>query len=1047
MNLRSKWLLVVVLSFTMVFSVIPAFAETLPELQDNETSSESEYTEYGKNDFNSTSFSEPDFSNNQQDEEKTVEESYIEEGDLDKSDDEEIDKSQRTTDESANDEPASNDESVSNEVKESPAISIVDEIGNENEFTAILKNYSTDNKRVKAAVWSDINGQDDLKWYGCEFINDHYIARIPVINHRALGKYYVHFYDENNMRFIAASEFNVSKPGCSRITAENIDKKTGSFDIIIENPESVSGIKNIRVAVWSSKDCSDLKWYNAAVENDNYRVKVNISDHEYNLRKYSAHIYLESNNGILSFIGAVDNIDMSAEGTVEIKENSDTYTINIKEIAALNNDIDSIKCAVWSNINGQDDLKWVEGSFEVSSDSASISYKKSMFKDFGGYSVHVYAKTKTGKMFFIKALQYEIEMPVVESIDTNVTMDTGSFSIKLTGLSNDNNIKEILVPVWSKPDQSNIIWYKAKKNSDGTYEIGSNILKHKNTLEKYNIHVYLRDMNDALHFMGCTNMDFTPKCEGILVESKEENVRYEVSVNGLSLPKNNAYTVKFAVWSEQNGQDDLKWYDAISSDNKYISTIDIRNHKTTGRYIVHAYLAKGNDKIFLTGTSQLEVAEPKTDTEIKITNINENNGYFDVEVRITDTSSDVKDVIVPVWSMENQGNIYFYTAVRQEEGIYGFRVYLSNHKQMLGNYNLHVYCKYANGIMKFSNAANCNINPINYISVQGNTVNGRKTVSLKNLSTEYSDVRFAVWSKNKGQDDLRWYTAKKDNNTWNSVVDYINHKTSGLYYVHAYANGRFLCATEFYFNSNNKFETWSDNYLAHAMGAIDGNAYTGTLEAFENAYANGIRTFEVDLIFTLDNRIVLKHDWSQYTCKDFLPGYVPTYEEFMNANVLDKYTPLSFEDLCFLMKKYPDIWIVTDTKDSSVKKVNEKFSEMYNTANRINALPVLDRMVVQIYNQDMKKNVESIHPFKNYIFTMYQLWDGNDMNAFESYCKWSMNNNVNSICMWYWYENDNILSITNKYGLNLYLHTLNDKNKADYYLKKGVAEIYTDTLF
>lgn len=214
----------------MVFSAIPAFAETHPELQDNETSSESEYTEYGKNDFNSTSFSETDSSNNQQDEEKTVEESYIEEGDLDKSDDEEIDKSQRTTDES------SNDESVSNEVKESPAISIVDEIGNENEFTAILKNYSTDNKRVKAAVWSDINGQDDLKWYGCEFINDQYIARIPVINHRALGKYYVHFYDENNMRFIAASEFNVSKPGCSRITAENIDKKTGSFDIIIENP-------------------------------------------------------------------------------------------------------------------------------------------------------------------------------------------------------------------------------------------------------------------------------------------------------------------------------------------------------------------------------------------------------------------------------------------------------------------------------------------------------------------------------------------------------------------------------------------------------------------------------------------------------------------------------------------------------------------------------------------------------------------------------------------------------------------------------------------
>ena len=37
----------------------------------------------------------------------------------------------------------------------------------------------------------------------------------------------------------------------------------------------------------------------------------------------------------------------------------------------------------------------------------------------------------------------------------------------------------------------------------------------------------------------------------------------------------------FAVWSEQGGQDDLVWYEAVQEGETYMVTIPIANHMTT----------------------------------------------------------------------------------------------------------------------------------------------------------------------------------------------------------------------------------------------------------------------------------------------------------------------------------------------------------------------------------------------------------------------------------------------------------------------------------
>ena len=61
-------------------------------------------------------------------------------------------------------------------------------------------------------------------------------------------------------------------------------------------------------------------------------------------------------------------------------------------------------------------------------------------------------------------------------------------------------------------------------------------------------------------------------------------------------------TVKYAVWSDTNGQDDVKWYDATTSGTTATSLINVTNHSGTGTYHVHVYQSDNGQMYFLTST-------------------------------------------------------------------------------------------------------------------------------------------------------------------------------------------------------------------------------------------------------------------------------------------------------------------------------------------------------------------------------------------------------------------------------------------------------------
>ena len=64
---------------------------------------------------------------------------------------------------------------------------------------------------------------------------------------------------------------------------------------------------------------------------------------------------------------------------------------------------------------------------------------------------------------------------------------------------------------------------------------------------------------------------------------------YTIILTDANLPEN-IQNVQFPVWSEKNGQDDLKWYTAEKKDDStYTYTFKLTDHKGLGKYNVHAY--------------------------------------------------------------------------------------------------------------------------------------------------------------------------------------------------------------------------------------------------------------------------------------------------------------------------------------------------------------------------------------------------------------------------------------------------------------------------
>lgn len=192
-----------------------------------------------------------------------------------------------------------------------------------------------------------------------------------------------------------------------------------------------------------------------------------------------------------------------------------------------------------------------------------------------------------------------------------------AFAVRLYDVKSPDGISKVQFPIWTdKGGQDDLKWQDAVKQADGTWLFVDNAKNHKGELGKYNVHAYITTPDGVNHGVATTTTNLTPSVTGKL-SIKDIDAAAGTFVAELSEIKSPVEVkgIKFPVWTEDKGQDDLKWYNANKNiDGSYSVIVPIKNHGNKfGTYNVHCYADIDGATVGVAGTKAEFKEQPKTD--------------------------------------------------------------------------------------------------------------------------------------------------------------------------------------------------------------------------------------------------------------------------------------------------------------------------------------------------------------------------------------------------------------------------------------------------
>ncbi len=241
--------------------------------------------------------------------------------------------------------------------------------------------------------------------------------------------------------------------------------------------------------------------------------------------------------------------------------------------------------------------------------------------------------------------------------------------------------------------------------------------------------------------------------------------------------------------------------------------------------------------------------------------------------------------------------------------------------------------------------------------------------------------------------------------------------------------------------------TQGNPLIAHALGEVDGKIETNSKEAFIASWENGYRVLEADFVYTSDGALVVRHDFDvdgSYYRLEIEPGspLVMDSKTFQNEKIIYEQTPMTAADLMYLMTQYTDVYLVTDTKDTEEQTVKKQFTDLKAIANNIGHPEILDRLIPQIYHEEMLVWIQEIYDFPQWIYTLYQQNDV-DYAAVADFCA---HNGIDVVTIEKERITAEIVDLFRTKGITVYAHTVNRYLQMEELLEMGVSGVYTDRI-
>ena len=241
-------------------------------------------------------------------------------------------------------------------------------------------------------------------------------------------------------------------------------------------------------------------------------------------------------------------------------------------------------------------------------------------------------------------------------------------------ISNGDNAQTINVPNGRTEIAFDITAYN---NARGTYKI--EVFNSSGTLIYEEEFYILKDT-------GCN----------VSVEEVKKEEEYLLQAQFIDKPATVGH-MKFNVWSEENGKDDLVTYSAKDQGNGLWSTsATLEKHMNAGTFMVEAIAVLENGKEKMVGTGSFEVEYPSVN--VKIENCDFGKGTFDVVLSEPQAFTGVEKVRVAVSWKERYKDMKWYDLEIQEDGTYRITVNIANHLYREGVYVVDGYVVAKNGL-------------------------------------------------------------------------------------------------------------------------------------------------------------------------------------------------------------------------------------------------------------------------------------------------------------------------------------------------------------
>ena len=520
-----------------------------------------------------------------------------------------------------------------------------------------------------------------------------------------------------------------------KIDIVNNDTMTGRFDVVISNVKAPNGVRTVSVPIWSETGGQDdLVWYTANRQaNGTYTVNVKAADHKNSTGLYNVHLYYVQNNGQMTGVGGTtttvaigkkNQTPVSADLTIAKSEKDGTFTITAKNLQGFDG-YKEVKIPFWSHANGMKDIIWYTPTRQADG-SYTVTAKASDHENADGkYEAQVFYVDAQGQNKFVKKafIDYTATKPAnAVAADLTITKSEkdGTFTITAKNLQGFDGYKEVKIPFWSHANgMKDIIWYTPTRQADGSYTVTAKASDHENADGQYEAQVFYVDAQGQNKFVKKAFIDYKnqsrPTGTLLIQNNNKDTGTFDIIIKDVYNPKG-VRTVQVPTWSDKDGQDDLRWYEATRQANgDYKVSVKASDHKnSTGKYHIHLYYIQNDGSRVGVGTTTTEVEfrNAQTKTQAAIKNVNATNGTYTVAVDQAPQGRQIKNIRVAAWSKAHQENLYWYSAT--PTGMHTeITVSANNHGNEAGNYTTHVYVDYKDGGVEGFNLGQTALSPRN----------------------------------------------------------------------------------------------------------------------------------------------------------------------------------------------------------------------------------------------------------------------------------------------------------------------------------------------